>query len=188
MIFLADKSMRINIHEIPPQGNFFDFSLSNPWIKELVKKTGEFNKEFKIDLSVIRDKDMVIIRGNIKGDLRLDCSRCCEKFALQVDRNFLSTYCKEFEKRKSIHEEVKLTKADLDLTFYNGDEIDLEELLNEQIQLSVPYRPICNEECKGLCSYCGKNLNVEECHCEREGWNLKFSALLGLKDDNRVGK
>jgi uncharacterized protein len=180
--------MKINIHEIPPQGHSFEYRASTPWIHELISKAGEFKENYKIDVNVIRDQDLVAFSGLIIADLALECSRCCEKYLLHVDRTFLSTFCKEFEKRKTIREEIKLTKADLDLTFYTGEEINLSELLNEQLQLAVPYRPICKEDCKGLCSYCGKNLNIEECNCEKQGWNPKFSALLKLKNEERIEK
>jgi uncharacterized protein len=59
----------------------------------------------------------------------------------------------------------ELSKAEMGLSFYQGAEIDLTPLIREQILLSLPLRPLCTEECRGLCAGCGVNLNKEACRC-----------------------
>ncbi|HLB58671.1 MAG TPA: DUF177 domain-containing protein [Bdellovibrionota bacterium] len=179
--------MRINIHEIPPDGLSFLLDRSKVWIDDLVKKSAnECGKTFQVDLDVFRSDDNVIFRGNLKADLVLPCSRCGESFVIPVDRQFTSTYCKGRDGADQLREEFRLSKGDLDLTFFAGEEVDLSTVINEQLVLAIPYRPLCKEECKGLCPYCGKNLNEGDCRCEKGSWSLKFSALLDLKREQSV--
>lgn len=174
--------MRLNIHEIPPSGKNYFLSKADSWVQEVIQKAGfDCSEDFSSHIEVFRDSDNVIFHGTISVEVRLICSRCCEPHSFKIDRDFLSTYCKEYKKRGALREEVQLTKGDLDLTFFNGEEIDLTELLNEQLQLAIPYRPICKEDCKGICSYCGKDLNFGDCDCEKRSWGLKFSSIIENK-------
>lgn len=61
---------------------------------------------------------------------------------------------------------IELVVEDLDLYGYEGEKLDLEPLLREQLLLAVPFAPLCSETCKGLCSQCGADLNREPCSCE----------------------
>jgi uncharacterized protein len=74
--------------------------------------------------------------------------------------------------------EEELTAEELDLDFYQGDVIDLEKYLREQILLMVPLKPLCAETCKGLCPRCGADLNHEPCRCEAEQTTSPLAAAL----------
>ncbi|MBM4294554.1 MAG: DUF177 domain-containing protein, partial [Deltaproteobacteria bacterium] len=63
-------------------------------------------------------------------------------------------------------QEEELTAADLDVDFISGENIDLQGIVREQIILSMPLKPLCHEDCRGLCPGCGANLNREACTCE----------------------
>ena len=64
---------------------------------------------------------------------------------------------------------------------YGGDEIDLLEGLQEQVVLSIPYRTLCRDTCKGLCPKCGTDLNQRDCQCREESRDPRFEALKHLK-------
>jgi uncharacterized protein len=66
-------------------------------------------------------------------------------------------------------------------TTYSGDEIDLTHEIEEQVAMDIPFKPLCGEECKGLCPVCGTDLNAADCGCSKEPVNLKFSALKDFK-------
>ena len=65
--------------------------------------------------------------------------------------------------------------------FYTGDAIDLGELMREQFYLALPMKPLCGEDCQGLCPVCGKNRNRETCACESTWVDPRFEALRELK-------
>jgi uncharacterized protein len=80
-------------------------------------------------------------------------------------------------------EETELGSEEMELNFFEGGEIHLSEIACEQIFLEIPYQPLCQEGCKGLCPVCGKNLNFSVCECVKEELTSSFSALKKLKLD-----
>ncbi len=85
--------------------------------------------------------------------------------------------------RSAADENVELQKDDLIRSVYEGDAVDLDELVREQILLALPTRTLCREECKGLCPECGANLNAGECDCAQKEIDPRWAALADLKKD-----
>jgi uncharacterized protein len=77
--------------------------------------------------------------------------------------------------------EVELSGDELDLSFYEGDQVDLSPLVREQIILALPTRPLCRDNCKGLCASCGINLNTQACSCTVSGGDPRLAVLRTLK-------
>jgi uncharacterized protein len=77
--------------------------------------------------------------------------------------------------------EREIEEDDLSTAFYENEEIDLGQLMREQFYLSLPMKPLCGPDCKGLCPICGTNLNRGTCECKREWDDPRFSALRELK-------
>ena len=69
-----------------------------------------------------------------------------------------------------------LAQDELDTEFIDGEEIDLNGILQQQLYLSLPVKQLCKESCLGLCSKCGKDLNKESCHCS-QGSSSPFSSI-----------
>lgn len=70
---------------------------------------------------------------------------------------------------------------DLDITYISEDFVDLAEVVKEQLQLLVPFQPLCTADCKGMCANCGTDLNVGRCACAKLVKNLAFASLQNLK-------
>jgi uncharacterized protein len=77
--------------------------------------------------------------------------------------------------------EVELLDEDMEVDFIRDSEIDLDEIIKEQIYLSLPMKVLCSDQCRGLCPICGMNLNVSDCHCHREQGHPGFLKLKDLK-------
>jgi uncharacterized protein len=121
----------------------------------------------------------ILVRGHLAGHLDLACSRCLEAFAAPVDADFDLLLVPGPEAVTG--EDEELSQPDLDLDYYTGEAVDLERLLQEQIILMTPLKPLCTEACKGLCPRCGANLNRETCQCQPEAANSPFASLAKLK-------
>ena len=78
------------------------------------------------------------------------------------------------EKEENLEDEVY---------YIDEDFIDLVDIALEQVVLSLPMHPLCDEKCKGLCPQCGENRNEEECGCRNANTNPKFAILGNLKKD-----
>jgi uncharacterized protein len=81
-------------------------------------------------------------------------------------------------------EEVELAEADLEVGFYQGNGVQLEDALKEQILLALPMRSLCRPDCKGLCPQCGQNRNLVQCGCPPQVADIRWAALEGLKDNS----
>jgi len=74
-----------------------------------------------------------------------------------------------------------LRAEDLEFSLYEGEEVDLGPLIREQVLLALPTRPLCRDDCRGLCPQCGINLNHAECGCRVETFDPRLEALRSLK-------
>jgi len=132
-----------------------------------------------VALEIHKDKDRFRLVGTVRTELELDCGRCLEPFRLPLDGAFDLRYLPASE--LSNEDEREVTEEDLDTSFYREDQIDLNELLREQFYLALPMKPLCRDECRGLCPQCGTNLNTGACHCT-SGWeDPRLAPLKGLK-------
>ncbi len=136
-------------------------------------------------LRALRSDDIVEIEGQLSTRVQLSCSRCLADFPLSLEQAFAVA----FTRREALDvdagegEGVELTADELGLAIYEGDEIDLQETLFEQVLLALPARPLCDDACKGLCSVCGADLNQEQCGCSPEPFNSKFAALKNYRPE-----
>ena len=81
----------------------------------------------------------------------------------------------------SDEQEIELKAQDMDIVLFKGDEIDFRDSIQEQIILAFPMRPLCRENCSGLCPNCGSDLNKGECGCTKTPVNSRFKILEKLK-------
>lgn len=166
--------MRLIVSDIPEEG--LEKELELPVL---------LNDSMKPDvahalLKIFRIKKKVLIDGTIDMSVSLMCSRCLNDFTLPVHVVFNEEY-NPFEEAGE-DEEQELTGKELDLSFYSNDEIDLSELIKEQVILSVPMKPLCSEDCSGICSICGKDLNKGKCQCKTEAVDPRLAPLQKLKE------
>ena len=137
-----------------------------------------------VDLAfeIHKDKDKFRLVGTAKTELELGCSRCLEPFRLTVDTPFDIRYLPFSEASSEAEREVE--EEDLETSYYRDDQIDLNELLREQFYLALPMKPLCQEDCKGLCSQCGTNLNLGSCDCAPAWEDPRLAGLKALKRDS----
>ncbi len=138
-----------------------------------------FTAPLVIDLTALQEYDHIRVDGTIETSIRLNCSRCLDVFEKYVATSFTLFYNKTTG--APIDDETELMEEDLHTVFYEGDFIDVTTVIEEQIIMEIPYKPLCNDECKGLCGVCGANLNEGECGCAPEPASFKFGALKDFK-------
>jgi uncharacterized protein len=116
------------------------------------------------ELTIRKFDNLVTVQGPVGCTMSITCSRCLDDFTLDL-RAFLDI---KLTPRTKITRasEAELRLDDMDVYYYEGDEIDLDPFIYEEVLLNVPIRPVCAEDCKGLCPVCGRNKNVEDCQCD----------------------
>lgn len=118
-------------------------------------------------------------RGEISAKIVAPCDRCLNEVSIQVEIPFDLIYAPG-DPGAGHTGEHELRERDLGFAVYENDQIDLDELILEQLELSLPSRVLCREECRGLCPQCGVDLNVEQCDCAAQV-DLRWQALADLK-------
>ena len=132
-----------------------------------------------LDFDIHKDKAAFRLEGTVRTELDLPCSRCLEGFRLPIDASFDQRYHPESE--MAVDEEREIGEDDLETSFYRDDQVDLNELMREQFYLALPMKPLCTDDCKGLCPQCGTNLNSGACECAPAWEDPRLSPLRNLK-------
>ncbi|MEQ9618722.1 MAG: DUF177 domain-containing protein [Deltaproteobacteria bacterium] len=169
--------MRIRVSDIKDEGLRIETHMDPRWldnIPELCSGTENTRliSDFDIDLEVTRVLREVSVLGKISFSIEAPCSRCLE--AVRLD------FMPEIKLLISPSDKIR-DEEDLDHETYSGDEVDLGNYLREQIAITLPVKVICSDDCKGLCTNCGINLNQELCGCDKEWIDPRFAALKKLK-------
>ncbi|HUL73580.1 MAG TPA: DUF177 domain-containing protein [Vicinamibacterales bacterium] len=137
----------------------------------------EFRLAAPVELTgeVRKDAQKVRLTGRIRTTLECDCGRCLEPFAVPIDANVDVLLLPASENSGDAEQEV--SEDDLGVSYYKDDVLDLGELMREQFYLALPMKPLCREDCKGLCPVCGINRNRETCTCDATWVDPRMEAL-----------
>jgi uncharacterized protein len=132
----------------------------------------------RLQFDVVKSDDRYQLTGHVATVLELPCSRCLEPFRWPVDASFDLVYRPQ---STNVGEgEVEVGDEDLSTAFYGGDAIDLGQLMREQFYLALPMKPLCRDDCQGLCPICGQNLNRGTCTCKPQWTDPRLAVLEGL--------
>ncbi|UCH00040.1 MAG: DUF177 domain-containing protein [Deltaproteobacteria bacterium] len=156
--------MKIDLTNIPSEGKKADFRLTPDWWRpdpdedRIVGLEGPLSAWIKIYPAGKK----IVVEGFLSTRLLLRCDRCLEPYSWDLSTDFriylsISPFKGELE--------VELSEDDLDLDFIDGNLLDPDQIIKEQIILNVPVKTLCTRECKGLCPICGCNLNMTRCSC-----------------------
>lgn len=140
----------------------------------------QFTGSVQVAIKAERELDHYRFEGTVTVPVQLNCSRCLCSFDRTVFSQF-TIFFREGVAANHEKDEVELEERDLISASFNGDEIDLMPEIAEQVALEIPFKPLCSENCKGLCAVCGIDLNSNQCSCVIEQKQSKFAALKDLK-------
>jgi len=126
-----------------------------------------------------REEAQVKVRGKLAAQVALDCDRCLQPVALPIAVTFDLDYVPASEYAAEQLEE--LGSDDLPVAVFDGEAIDVDELVREQVILELPARALCREDCKGLCPVCGIDKNLKDCECESHPVDPRWAALNNLQ-------
>ncbi|HSW49191.1 MAG TPA: DUF177 domain-containing protein [Bryobacteraceae bacterium] len=115
------------------------------------------------------------ILGHLDVRMQSECDRCLEVAEYPVALEFDLFY--EPAVAEPAGQEVALKAKDSEVDFYQGEGLELEDVLREQILLSLPMQRTCREDCRGICPVCGTNRNRAECGCQVSTPDDRWAAL-----------
>lgn len=147
--------------EILPEGDKFSCKL------------GDFSyaEKFPVKLTIAHTGNQILkITGEGKVSVWIPCSRCLEPvlhtFFIQIDE----------EADMKLTEQERIEALD-ESNFIQGKQLDTERLLHNEILIRWPMRVLCKEDCKGICSRCGANLNQGSCDCDTADLDPRMAVI-----------
>jgi len=182
----GERPVQVRLDQIPDNGQDLDctieptaFSLEGDSDQVQILETAHFVGK------VARAGTDVYLTGTVTGLVELVCSRCVQEFAFPLQSQVEVHYIRRPD---PLPEEVELEREELEQCTYQGEEIDIAPEIRDQLLLSIPLKPLCKEDCLGLCSRCGANLNFEQCECAVEEENHRLDVLKQWKERHEPTK
>lgn len=135
-------------------------------------------KPLQVKGNVANHGNYLELQLSIETEIALPCSRCLEEVKLPFNLEVTEQYCSADEWMNYDHDHDGCFSATL---LENEDWLDLKQVTQENLLLSLPMRILCTPDCPGICPDCGKNLKEGQCNCRQQDYDLRFEALAQLK-------
>jgi uncharacterized protein len=157
--------------------------------QEFITEAGDFSLDYMglepsgtliADSEITKSNDQIIFRGNISAPVKLICSRCAEEFEklIKSELVFVLAFV-------SSQQEEELEDEDSEDFYFIPEgtvDYDFSRQIRDLLILAVEIKPLCSDNCRGICPKCGKNLNFEECDCNKEEIDERWLPLKDLTD------
>ncbi len=132
--------------------------------------------DLRLEADVTKNsKAEVAIKGELVGTVKVYCDRCLDAFDLRIRHPFdiylIPAHPSEIDRERELDPE------ELSDSYYTDPAYSLADLANEQLILSLPYKILCADDCKGLCPKCGANLNHVTCQCDLSSEDPRWMLL-----------
>jgi uncharacterized protein len=119
------------------------------------------------------------LRAGYAGNFEMPCARCLDPVAHRLEEHFDLLFRPAGADASS--SDHAISTSDTEIGYYEGGGLAVEDVLREQVLLSLPPRTLCQQDCKGLCPRCGRNLNTEVCACDTKQVDARWTALADLR-------
>jgi uncharacterized protein len=121
------------------------------------------------------------VRGHLAVTMQCDCNRCLEPARFPLDSRFDLFYRPAEAAGDAGEAEAEIDEGEAEIGFYEGDGIDLKDVLREHVLLDMPMQRVCRPDCLGICPVCGQNRNLINCGCEAKLVDDRWSALKNVQ-------
>ncbi len=168
--------MQLNVSQLlqSPVGTTRDYQ-----VNETVDVFGDGNGyPIQGEITLMRTHRNILLKGVVTTEVELTCSRCLSPFRRPLSLNIEEEYVPTVD----IFSGVPLPLPEEAGSFAIDEHhvIDFIEAIRQYIVLAIPMKPLCREECAGLCQNCGYNLNQGTCDCPRQEVDPRWSELMKL--------
>jgi uncharacterized protein len=146
-----------------------------------VQGRAEVIEEHRGPRDIISD---IRLRGGYQGRVEVPCARCLTPVEIPVEGQFDLIF-RPLGADQGAPERA-ISTSETEIGYYQNGGVALEDVLREQVLLSLPVRTLCRQDCKGLCPHCGRDLNSESCTCEAASSDPRWSALSDLRSRIKI--
>jgi uncharacterized protein len=121
----------------------------------------------------------VELRGKLETKLEAPCDRCLQPVELPISAEFTERFVRAVN--WAAEEQHELHEDDLNVAVFDGEGIELDDVVRQEILLAVPANVLCREDCKGLCPICRVDRNLKDCQCESSEIDSRWQKLKELQ-------
>lgn len=157
----------------------FEFSVPPASLHEM-PGDGRALTELHVRGNVTNTGESMLVKADVNGEFELTCSRCLQPATVAVDVSIRERFRREGPDGPP---EADGDEDEDDVSYYKGDRIDLGEVVREHVALQLPMKPVCRDDCRGLCVQCGTNLNTDRCDCRYDDVDPRLAVLRALQAD-----
>jgi len=165
---LEVRAARFDVELAPGTIDFLDAEL---------RQAGPLHVKGKAEL-VTGALGEIRVTGHLAVEMEAACDRCLEAARFSIDSDFSLYYRPVSE---GYGDEKEIDAGEAEMGFYEGESLELNDVLREQVLLALPMQRVCREDCLGICPECGRNRNQSECHCQKAPVDDRWAALKELK-------
>lgn len=172
--------MLFHVRDLAVRAAQFDVDLppgAIDFLDEGLQQIGPLKAAGKAEL-VMGSLGEIRVTGHLSVTMDAACDRCLEKAKVPIDTDFTLYYRPVTE---GYGDEKEIDTGEAEMGFYEGEALELDDVLREQILLGLPMQRVCKEDCKGICPVCGQNRNQKECQCQTATTDDRWEALKQLK-------
>ncbi len=178
--------MYIRVSEIPREGMDVVAGRGKAWVPKTLEGMDPYPLQScrmtSAGLNLSLEGRDLFVDGSFVVEGEAMCDRCTEPFAVRLERAFHEVLIPR-EQGPAGAANVELHESDLEIAFYDGAGIEVNDIFWEQVALALPAKLLCREDCRGVCPVCGANRNREECSCPVEASSGPFEILKTLKKE-----
>lgn len=156
--------MKIFVSQISETPKELSFTAGTEELNRLYEadaKDFRFPQPLDVRVAYYRSGPELFFQGRIGAAVEGYCSRCLKSYSFSLTKEFDFILAPDTRSAKT----KELNQDEMGLSFYSGEEINLTPFIREQVLLALPTRPLCDEDCRGLCPECGVDLNEGTCRC-----------------------
>ena len=156
--------MKVTIKDLPPEGKLIEDRI--PAEALAFDESHAFAGPIEARVELRKSGRQVTASGSVRTALTLRCHRCLESYRLPIETVFEHYFLPRPE-RQAYQQMMDLDEAELGLSYYDGEQIDLGPSIHDAVLLEVPLKQTCRDDCPGICPRCGAA--ADRCACRRGG-------------------
>ena len=173
--------MFFRVKDLEVKAGRFDVEIAPGTIDYLdgkLRQAGPLKALGKVEL-VSGSLGEIRVKGRLAVRMEADCDRCLDPAPFPIDSDF-ELYYRPVEEGYGSEEHV-IDEGEAEMGFYEGDGLDLNDVLREFVLLALPMQRLCKEDCAGICPVCGQSRNSTKCQCQTVAKDDRWAALKDLK-------
>ena len=169
--------MRLELENLEKDGGFAH--VYAPEELQLDERDLTLTEPARVEGRVRRRGEEVQVSGTLTTKVETPCDRCLKPVLIPIKAEFSERFVTAVSWRSE--EQHELASEDLSLSVFDGETIDLDGLVREEIVLAAPAQVFCREDCKGLCPVCGGDRNLADCGCESQQTDSRWEKLKEIR-------